>query len=171
MYAVGRIGSYITQGVSTVSGPFHPFGGAVDIIVVEQPDGSFKSSPWYVRFGKFQGVLKVKEKIVNINVNGLEADIHMYLDQRGEAYFLREAENDGEESELYGSSSSSCDETDRMVDRRPLKSNSFNLKSNVSDSNEFSSTKIIERTNSRRSRILGLVFGRRSMKAVADSFG
>ncbi|KAI4321521.1 hypothetical protein MLD38_034891 [Melastoma candidum] len=171
MYAVGRIGSYITRGVSTVSSPFHPFGGAVDIIVVEQPDGSFKSSPWYVRFGKFQGVLKAKEKIVNISVNGLEADIHMYLDQRGEAYFLREAENDGEESELYRSSSSSCDETDRMVDRRPLKSNSFDLESNVSDSIEFSNTKIVERTNSRRSRILGLVFGMRSMKAVADSFG
>ncbi|KAJ1397399.1 hypothetical protein SESBI_31832 [Sesbania bispinosa] len=46
MQAVGRLGSYISQGVYTVSGPFHPFGGAVDIVVVEQEDGSFKSSPW-----------------------------------------------------------------------------------------------------------------------------
>ncbi|KAF2570393.1 hypothetical protein F2Q70_00001945 [Brassica cretica] len=45
MNAVGRIGSYIYRGVGTVSGPFHPFGGAIDIIVVQQPDGSFKSSP------------------------------------------------------------------------------------------------------------------------------
>ncbi|KAE8665171.1 hypothetical protein F3Y22_tig00112649pilonHSYRG00026 [Hibiscus syriacus] len=52
MYAVGRLGSYISRGVYSVSAPFHPFGGAVDIIVVEQPDGSFKSSPWYVRFGE-----------------------------------------------------------------------------------------------------------------------
>ncbi|PPR93944.1 hypothetical protein GOBAR_AA26726 [Gossypium barbadense] len=59
-YAVGRLGSYISRGVYTVSGPFHPFGGAVDIIVVEQPDGTFKTSPWYVRFGKFQGVLKTR---------------------------------------------------------------------------------------------------------------
>jgi phosphatidate phosphatase PAH1 len=41
---------------------------AVDIVLVQQQDGSFKSSTWYVRFGKFQGVLKSKEKIVQINV-------------------------------------------------------------------------------------------------------
>nr|XP_043636898.1 phosphatidate phosphatase PAH2-like [Erigeron canadensis] len=90
MYAVGRLSSYITRGVSTVSGPFHPFGGAIDIVVVQQQDGSLKSSPWYVRFGKFQGVLKVKERVVDINVNGVEADFHMYLNPKGEAYFLRE---------------------------------------------------------------------------------
>lgn len=87
MNAVERLGRYITRGVYTVSGPFHPFGGAVDIIVVEQPDGSFKSSPWYVRFGKFQGVLKAREKVVNVSVNEVEADFHMYLDRRGEAFF------------------------------------------------------------------------------------
>ncbi|XP_076912832.1 phosphatidate phosphatase PAH2-like [Bidens hawaiensis] len=90
MYAVGRLGSYITRGVSTVSGPFHPFGGAIDIIVVQQQDGTLKSSPWYVRFGKFQGVLKVKERVVDINVNGVAAGFHMYLNPKGEAYFLRE---------------------------------------------------------------------------------
>nr|GEW32698.1 hypothetical protein [Tanacetum cinerariifolium] len=90
MYAVGRLSSYITRGVSTVSGPFHPFGGAVDIVVVQQQDGSLKSSPWYVRFGKFQGVLKARERVVDISVNGVEADFHMYLNPRGEAYFLRE---------------------------------------------------------------------------------
>ncbi|KAI3762941.1 hypothetical protein L1987_53384 [Smallanthus sonchifolius] len=90
MYAVGRLSSYITRGVSTVSGPFHPFGGAVDIIVVQQQDGSLKSSPWYVRFGKFQGVLKVKERVVDIHVNGVESGFQMYLNPKGEAYFLRE---------------------------------------------------------------------------------
>ncbi|KAJ0776584.1 putative phosphatidate phosphatase [Helianthus annuus] len=91
MYAVGRLSSYITRGVSTVSGPFHPFGGAVDIIVVQQQDGSLKSSPWYVRFGKFQGVLKVKERVVDIHVNGgAAAGFQMYLNPKGEAYFLRE---------------------------------------------------------------------------------
>ncbi|PWA78706.1 HAD-like domain-containing protein [Artemisia annua] len=90
MYAVGRLSSYITRGVSTVSGPFHPFGGAVDIVVVQQQDGSLRSSPWYVRFGKFQGVLKARERVVDISVNGVEADFHMYLNPKGEAYFLRE---------------------------------------------------------------------------------
>lgn len=96
MYAVGRLGSYITRGVSTVSGPFHPFGGAVDIIVVQQQDGSLKSSPWYVRFGKFQGVLKVKERVVDIYVNGVEAGFQMYLNPKGEAYFLKEGVGDSD---------------------------------------------------------------------------
>ena len=38
--------------------------GAIDVIVVEQEDGSYKSSPFHVRFGKL-GVLKAKEKIVS----------------------------------------------------------------------------------------------------------
>ena len=38
--------------------------GAIDVIVVEQEDGSFLSSPFHVRFGKL-GVLKAKEKIVS----------------------------------------------------------------------------------------------------------
>ncbi|KAI4366424.1 hypothetical protein MLD38_022305 [Melastoma candidum] len=94
MEAVGKIGRYISKGAYIVSGPFHPFGGAIDIIVVEQPDGTFKSSPWYVRFGKFQGVLKTKEKIVKLCVNGVEADINMYLNHKGEAYFLQVVEEE-----------------------------------------------------------------------------
>ncbi|KAM7526283.1 hypothetical protein LguiA_016185 [Lonicera macranthoides] len=93
MNVVGRVGSFITQGVYSVATPFHPFGGAVDMIVVQQQDGSFRSTPWYVRFGKFQGVLKGAEKIVRIEVNGIEADFHMYLDNSGEAYFIREVTN------------------------------------------------------------------------------
>lgn len=92
METVGKIGKYISKVVYIVSGPFHPFGGAVDIIVVEQPDGTFKSSPWYVRFGKFQGVLKTREKIVKLRVNGVEAELNMYLNHKGEAYFLAEVE-------------------------------------------------------------------------------
>ncbi|XP_021898621.1 phosphatidate phosphatase PAH2 [Carica papaya] len=155
MYAVGRLGSYISRGVYTVSGPFHPFGGAVDIIVVEQPDGSFKSSPWYVRFGKFQGVLKTKEKVVSINVNGVDADFHMYLDHKGEAYFLRDVDGQEEESVLHPSSSG--DEADWQSNhvRRPIKS-----KHRV----DMANTDIVPGTNSGQTPLLGLVFGRRSMK-------
>ena len=38
--------------------------GAIDVIVVEQDDGSLISSPFHVRFGKM-GVLKAREKIVS----------------------------------------------------------------------------------------------------------
>ncbi|XP_040996379.1 phosphatidate phosphatase PAH1 [Juglans microcarpa x Juglans regia] len=167
MYAVERLGNYITRGVYTVSGPFHPFGGAVDIIVVEQQDGSFKSSPWYVRFGKFQGVLKTKEKVVNISVNGVEANFHMYLDHKGEAYFLRQV--GVVEGETVSYSLSSGDETDGQSqnDRRPVNSKSFNFDSTASDSvDKFdgSSGEVLARSKSRRSRIFGHVFGRRSMR-------
>ncbi|KHN48349.1 phosphatidate phosphatase PAH1-like [Glycine soja] len=94
MNVVGKVGSLITQGVYSVATPFHPFGGAVDVIVVQQQDGTFRSTPWYVRFGKFQGVLKGAEKFVRINVNGVEANFHMYLDNSGEAYFLKEVDDD-----------------------------------------------------------------------------
>ena len=39
--------------------------GAIDVIVVEQEDGSLKSSPFHVKFGKL-GVLKAREKIVSL---------------------------------------------------------------------------------------------------------
>lgn len=38
--------------------------GAIDVLVVEQPDGTFQSSPFHVRFGKL-GVLKAREKVVS----------------------------------------------------------------------------------------------------------
>lgn len=166
MYAVGRLGSYITRSVYTVSGPFHPFGGAVDIIVVEQPDGSFKSSPWYVRFGKFQGVLRAREKVVTITVNGTDANCHMYLDQRGEAYFLREIE--GEEGESISYISSSSDEMDEesLKIRRTMKSKSCyddGIKLDSGDQIDQSSGDVA-RTISNQSRISRLVFGRRSTK-------
>ncbi|XP_057801403.1 phosphatidate phosphatase PAH1-like [Salvia miltiorrhiza] len=99
MNVVGRVSSFITQGVYSVATPFHPFGGAVDIIVVKQNDGTFRSTPWYVRFGKFQGVLKGAEKVVRIEVNGVEANFHMHLDNSGEAYFVREVDADKDDRE------------------------------------------------------------------------
>ena len=37
--------------------------GAIDVIVVEQEDGTFVSSPFHVRFGKL-GLLKARDKVV-----------------------------------------------------------------------------------------------------------
>ncbi|KAL5705765.1 phosphatidate phosphatase [Ranunculus cassubicifolius] len=166
MYAVGRLSSYISQGVYTVSAPFHPFGGAVDIIVVEQADGSFKSSPWYVKFGKFQGVLKTREKIVNIGINNdVQADFHMFLDHKGEAYFLKEV-RDETETGFSPPSSSGDDETEEQLSSGKVKSNKFefNVKQADFDSSiGLKNGEILVRTGSKRSRILGL-FGRKSVK-------
>lgn len=167
MYAVEKLSSYITRGVYTVSGPFHPFGGAVDIIVVQQQDGSFKSSPWYVRFGKFQGVLKTREKVVTVCVNGVEAGFHMYLDPRGEAYFLKDCVSDeGGDFEL--SPPSSSDEMDESVRNERFKRvQSCNYDGHQDEPVlplDNGNGKIVSRTNSRRSRIFGLMFGNKSMR-------
>ncbi|XP_058097114.1 phosphatidate phosphatase PAH2 isoform X4 [Magnolia sinica] len=166
MNAVERLSSYISRGVYTVSGPFHPFGGAVDIIVVQQQDGSFKSSPWYVRFGKFQGMLKTREKVVNVSVNGTDAGFHMYLNHKGEAYFLREV--DSNEGGSVFSSPSLGDETDnRLQNGRLTNTQGMDFDGNQSSSVmqiDVSNGKIMSRTNSQRPRIFGLMFGRKLMK-------
>ncbi|XP_025833353.1 phosphatidate phosphatase LPIN3 isoform X2 [Agrilus planipennis] len=63
--------------------------GAIDVVVVEQPDGTYTCSPFHVRFGKI-GVLRSKEKIVDIEINGEPVDIHMKLGESGEAFFVEE---------------------------------------------------------------------------------
>jgi len=60
--------------------------GCVDIIVVQQEDGSLKSTPFHARFGKLK-ILKSKDKIVKIHINNCEANMVMKLGSAGEAYF------------------------------------------------------------------------------------
>jgi len=66
--------------------------GAIDVIVVEQEDGTFRSSPFHVRFGKL-GVLKAKEKIVDLEINGEPVQIQMKLDDTGAAFFVEDVAN------------------------------------------------------------------------------
>ncbi|XP_059667771.1 phosphatidate phosphatase PAH1-like isoform X2 [Cornus florida] len=131
MNVVGKFGSILSQGVYSVATPFHPFGGAVDIIVVQQQDGTFRSTPWYVRFGKFQGVLKGAEKIVRISVNGVEANFHMYLDNSGEAYLVKEVVS-GKDSELNGVLKDSYSPGVKHEDSRiNYNSNDYSEKNNI----------------------------------------
>jgi phosphatidate phosphatase LPIN len=92
--------------------------GAIDIVIVQQEDGTFLSSPFHVRFGKL-GVLRSREKVfmislygiffyilptmltswyclslkqvVDIEINGNPVDIHMKLGESGEAFFVSES--------------------------------------------------------------------------------
>ena len=67
MYSMNYIGKFISNfrvfyneiNAATLT-------GAIDVIVVEQPDGSFTCSPFHVRFGKL-GVLRSREKIVSFS--------------------------------------------------------------------------------------------------------
>ncbi|KAL3140747.1 hypothetical protein ABBQ32_005301 [Trebouxia sp. C0010 RCD-2024] len=72
--------------------------GAIDIMVVSQPDGSLRSSPFYVRFGKYTG-LRIADKKVHIVVNDIEADFTMHLGRSGEAYFVGEDDVVGDSDE------------------------------------------------------------------------
>uniref|UniRef100_A0A8D0L2Z9 phosphatidate phosphatase n=1 Tax=Sphenodon punctatus TaxID=8508 RepID=A0A8D0L2Z9_SPHPU len=69
--------------------------GCIDILVVRQPDGSFQCSPFHVRFGKL-GVLRSREKVVDIEINGEPVDLHMKLGDNGEAFFVQESEESQE---------------------------------------------------------------------------
>eukprot|EP00916_Digyalum_oweni_P003069 GHVL01005562.1.p1 GENE.GHVL01005562.1~~GHVL01005562.1.p1 ORF type:complete len:307 (+),score=46.03 GHVL01005562.1:22-942(+) len=81
--------------VSTVQNAFDfnaaTLSGAIDIIVVEQSDGSYKSTPFHVRFGKSK-LLRSLDQKVSIKVNDKAVDVQMKLGSEGEAYFPEETE-------------------------------------------------------------------------------
>ncbi|KAH8597496.1 Lipin/Ned1/Smp2-domain-containing protein [Bisporella sp. PMI_857] len=63
--------------------------GAIDVIVVEQEDGTLACSPFHVRFGKFS-LLRPYEKKVEFRVNNAKQDYAMKLGEGGEAFFVFE---------------------------------------------------------------------------------
>jgi len=50
--------------------------GAIDVVVVEQPDGTYQSSPFHVRFGKL-GVIRSNEKVVSILPSSLLLTVYL----------------------------------------------------------------------------------------------
>ncbi|KAJ5682684.1 Nuclear elongation and deformation protein 1 [Penicillium macrosclerotiorum] len=67
--------------------------GAIDVIVIEQQDGTLACSPFHVRFGKFS-LLRPYEKKVEFHVNGIKQDYAMKLGEGGEAFFVFETTDD-----------------------------------------------------------------------------
>ncbi|XP_028297160.1 phosphatidate phosphatase LPIN2-like [Gouania willdenowi] len=65
--------------------------GCIDVVVVQQKDDTYQCSPFHVRFGKL-GVLRSKEKVIDIEVNGEPVELQMKLGDNGEAFFVQEAE-------------------------------------------------------------------------------
>ncbi|KAI9171734.1 Nuclear elongation and deformation protein [Paramyrothecium foliicola] len=81
----------LSDSVSTAWNSLNPatLSGAIDVIVVEQEDGSYSCSPFHVRFGKFS-LLRPYEKKVEFRVNGVKQDYSMKLGEGGEAFFVFE---------------------------------------------------------------------------------
>ncbi|NWX56804.1 LPIN3 phosphatase, partial [Promerops cafer] len=93
MNYVGQLAESVFVTVKELYQDLNPanLSGCIDVVVVRQPDNSFKCSPFHVRFGKL-GVLRSKEKVVDIEINGEPVDLHMKLGDNGEAFFVEEAE-------------------------------------------------------------------------------
>ncbi|CAG8709351.1 19843_t:CDS:10, partial [Racocetra persica] len=66
--------------------------GAIDVIVVQQPNGDLACSPFHVRFGKLS-VLRPQEKKVEMTVNGKVVDFPMKIGEAGEAFFVFQTDN------------------------------------------------------------------------------
>ena len=83
------------SGVSKTWNSINPatLSGAIDVIVIEQPDGALVCSPFHVRFGKFS-LLRPSEKKVEFKVNGITQPYAMKLGDGGEAFFVFETSND-----------------------------------------------------------------------------
>ncbi|KAJ4271589.1 lipin Ned1 [Fusarium torreyae] len=81
----------LSESVSTAWNSINPatLSGAIDVIVVEQEDGSLVCSPFHVRFGKFS-LLRPSDKKVEFKVNGVKQNYSMKLGEGGEAFFVFE---------------------------------------------------------------------------------
>ncbi|KAJ4947661.1 hypothetical protein JOQ06_009694 [Pogonophryne albipinna] len=94
MNYVGQLAGQVFVQVKELYKGLNPatLSGCIDVIVVRQPDGTLKCSPFHVRFGKM-GVLRSSEKLVDIEINGEPVSLHMKLGENGEAFFVKETEN------------------------------------------------------------------------------
>ncbi|XP_065144401.2 phosphatidate phosphatase LPIN1 isoform X2 [Paramisgurnus dabryanus] len=97
MNYVGQLAGQVFVQVKELYRGLNPatLSGCIDVIVVRQSDGSLQCSPFHVRFGKM-GVLRSREKVVDIEINGEPVSLHMKLGENGEAFFVEETENDEE---------------------------------------------------------------------------
>ena len=61
--------------------------GAMDVLVIEEPEGEYRSSSFHVRFGSLK-VLRSVEQDIDIYINGRKKNVKMKLANCGDAYFL-----------------------------------------------------------------------------------
>ncbi|NWQ74884.1 LPIN1 phosphatase, partial [Columbina picui] len=125
MNYVGQLAGQVFVTVKELYKGLNPatLSGCIDIIVVRQPDGNLQCSPFHVRFGKM-GVLRSREKVVDIEINGEAVDLHMKLGDNGEAFFVQEMDNDQEVIPFHLSTSPILSEGTALMETQ-LKRNSI----------------------------------------------
>ncbi|KAG0253804.1 hypothetical protein DFQ27_007192 [Actinomortierella ambigua] len=91
MYSVGNLFSTVSKFYNEINPA--TLSGAIDIIVVQQPNGDLACSPFHVRFGKLS-VLRPQDKIVEVRVNGQVIPFQMKVGDLGECFFVLSTEDD-----------------------------------------------------------------------------
>ncbi|KAM9240627.1 phosphatidate phosphatase LPIN1 [Leptosomus discolor] len=134
MNYVGQLAGQVFVTVKELYKGLNPatLSGCIDIIVVRQPDGNLQCSPFHVRFGKL-GVLRSREKVVDIEINGEAVDLHMKLGDNGEAFFVQEMDNDHEVIPYHLSTSPILSEGTALMEAQ-LKRNSIDRIRNLDTS-------------------------------------
>uniref|UniRef100_A0A8C2TIV4 phosphatidate phosphatase n=1 Tax=Coturnix japonica TaxID=93934 RepID=A0A8C2TIV4_COTJA len=134
MNYVGQLAGQVFVTVKELYKGLNPatLSGCIDIIVVRQPDGNLQCSPFHVRFGKM-GVLRSREKVVDIEINGEAVDLHMKLGDNGEAFFVQEMDNDQEVIPYHLSTSPILSEGTALMEAQ-LKRNSIDRIRNLDNS-------------------------------------
>ncbi|XP_029893349.1 phosphatidate phosphatase LPIN1 isoform X3 [Aquila chrysaetos chrysaetos] len=134
MNYVGQLAGQVFVTVKELYKGLNPatLSGCIDIIVVRQPDGNLQCSPFHVRFGKM-GVLRSREKVVDIEINGEAVDLHMKLGDNGEAFFVQEMDNDQEVIPYHLSTSPILSEGTALMEAQ-LKRNSIDRIRNLDTS-------------------------------------
>lgn len=80
------MGKFLTAVSAALEFNMATLSGAMDVIVIQDPDGKRQSTPFHVRFGKLQ-LFKTRGIPINIEINGHRTSLRMYLGAAGEAYF------------------------------------------------------------------------------------
>ncbi|QLG72435.1 hypothetical protein HG535_0D01430 [Zygotorulaspora mrakii] len=127
--------------------------GAIDVIVVDHPDGTLACSPFHVRFGKFQ-ILQPSQKKVEVLVNGKSTNIPMKLGDSGEAYFVFETTSDveGIPNELLSSPviSATSSPPESPKSSRTELDNSYEISTNDEDNENNNENENNDNSNDRR---------------------
>ncbi|KAM6433804.1 phosphatidate phosphatase LPIN1 isoform 2-T2 [Rhynochetos jubatus] len=134
MNYVGQLAGQVFVTVKELYKGLNPatLSGCIDIIVVRQPDGNLQCSPFHVRFGKM-GVLRSREKVVDIEINGEAVDLHMKLGDNGEAFFVQEMDKGQEVIPYHLSTSPILSEGTALMEAQ-LKRNSIDRIRNLDSS-------------------------------------
>mmetsp|Transcript_15546 Transcript_15546/g.31451 ORF Transcript_15546/g.31451 Transcript_15546/m.31451 type:complete len:718 (-) Transcript_15546:2010-4163(-) len=110
--------SYVGRLLSAVSSSLEfnaaTLTGAMDVIVLQEEDGTLRCTPFHARFGKLK-LFKSREKLVEVWVNGRKSELTMRLGRAGEAYFTEEIDDALDTDYTIASPPTESDNEDGLV--------------------------------------------------------